>query len=101
MLLKHDKNDRILKMTSNFKLIPDQAPPPYHAVFSPSFPHNNWPLSPQWFNTQGQLMESRQFENTKANQVLDYQTENLKNGLYFYQIEADDKLTGGRIIFIN
>ena len=55
----------------------------------------------KWFNTQGQLIESQQFENAKANQVLNYQTENLKNGLYFYQIEADDKVTGGRIIFIN
>ena len=55
----------------------------------------------KWYNTQGQLMESYQVENAKANQVFNYQTQDLKNGLYFYQIEADDKMIGGRIIFIN
>ena len=53
----------------------------------------------KWFNPQGQLMEDYQFENTKGNQVLNFQTQNLKNGVYFYQIQADDKVIGGRIIF--
>ena len=83
------------------KKIVEVYPSPSRGNISLYFAEDFEAVNIKWFNTQGQLMESHQFENVKENQVLNYQTQDLKNGLYFYQIEADDKVIGGRIIFIN
>ena len=83
------------------KKIVEVYPSPSRGNISLYFAEDFEDVNIKWFNTQGQLMESHQFENVKENQVLNYQTQDLKNGLYFYQIEADDKVIGGRIIFIN